>query len=269
MSSIGDRQPAVGQPPPPIGDQYWQRSAEPLQALIFLVPLILFYELGLALLGSRKMQLFLQMNQPIGDIKARRMLFDLFESMGISGYYLPGLAVVVVLLCRHLVRRDPWAWRPGIYPFMWIESLGLALPLFVFGMVVSKLSMQLGAGAEPFGSSGFGPAVVLSIGAGIYEELLFRLIGLAVVHLILVDWLKWPEKWGAVTAITITAVLFALYHFSSDNPFTWGKFTFYTAAGLYFAAVYLVRGFGIVAWTHALYDVLVVVLQMQYRFDQG
>ena len=259
---------SIDKPASPSRDSYWQRSAEPLQGLIFLVPLILFYELGIMLLGNRRMQVFLQMEQPIGDIKARRMLFDVFESLGISGYYLPGLGVIVVLLCQHLLRRDPWAWRPRIYPIMWIESLVLALPLFVFGMVVSKLSIELGASGTPFGTGGFGPAVVLSIGAGIYEELLFRLIGLAMLHLILVDWMKQPEKWGAGIAIATTAVLFALYHFSSDNHFTLSKFIFYTAAGVYFAAVYLARGFGIVAWTHALYDVLVVVLQMQYQFDR-
>ena len=90
-------------------------------------------------------------------------------------------------------------------------------------------------------------------------------MGLALLHLVLVDWLKLPARVGAAGAIAVTAVAFAFYHFTGDNPFTLSRFLFYTVAGIYFTTVYLVRGFGIVAWVHALYDVLVFVLQMQQQ----
>ena len=109
---------------------------------------------------------------------------------------------------------------------------------------------------------GWQAMLIFSIGAGIYEELLFRLIGIAVLHMILVDVLVFNEKLGAVAAIALSAMAFALYHFSEDNPFTWSKCLFYSGAGVYFAAVYVLRGFGIVAGTHAVYDVIVVLLQV-------
>jgi len=107
--------------------------------------------------------------------------------------------------------------------------------------------------------------LVYSIGAGIYEELLFRLIAIALLHMLLVDLLALPESWGAAAAVAVSAVAFAFYHFSETNPFHWGRFVFHTAAGLYFAAVYVLRGFGIVAMTHALYDVLVVTAYFAQR----
>lgn len=247
---------------PQIPGPYWRRAQAPLQALIFLAPLILFYEVSIA---------FIVLSQdPAGasDVKARRMLFDFFEWLGIHGYYLPGLLVVVVLLSWHLVRGDPWTVRPGLYALMWIESLVLALPLFVFMLVMARLAagprLAAAGGAADQGPVGF-EHIVLGIGAGIYEELLFRLMGLALLHLVLVDWLKLPARVGAAGAIAVTAVAFAFYHFTGDNPFTLSRFLFYTVAGIYFATVYLVRGFGIVAWVHALYDVLVFVLQMQQQ----
>ena len=43
------------------------------------------------------------------------------------------------------------------------------------------------------------------------------------------------------------------------DTFTLPSFTFRAIAGLVFSALYLVRGFGIVAWTHALYDVFLAL----------
>jgi hypothetical protein len=44
------------------------------------------------------------------------------------------------------------------------------------------------------------------------------------------------------------------------DPFRLDSFTFRFIAGVFFSAMYLARGFGITAWTHALYDVIVLVL---------
>ena len=246
----------------PVNDSYWQRSQLPLQALVFLLPLIVFYEISLFLLGTDEFRRIIQLDRPPGDIKAHRLLFDFFEWMGVSGYYLPGLLLVAVLLSWHVLRRDAWQFDPQLYLFMWIESLVLALPLFVFGWVLSR-QMQM---MDPALTDGLA-AIVMSVGAGVYEELLFRLIGLALLHMILTDWMRMPSQWGAVCAIGTTAVAFAFYHFSHSRPFQWGLFIFYSCAGIYFAGIYLARGFGIVAWTHALYDLLVTLLKMQQHFD--
>ena len=37
-----------------------------------------------------------------------------------------------------------------------------------------------------------------------------------------------------------------------------GSFVFRAIAGVAFSALYIVRGFGITAWTHALYDVMLL-----------
>jgi hypothetical protein len=37
-----------------------------------------------------------------------------------------------------------------------------------------------------------------------------------------------------------------------------GSFAFRAVAGLLFSTLYLLRGFGITAWTHALYDLMLV-----------
>ncbi len=247
---------------------YWDRSRRPLQALWFLMPMVLLYELGTLVYATDPTQGITR------SIYARSLLRDFFELLGATGYYLPGMIVVVVLLVWHLVRQDPWRLWPWLYVGMWVEAAVLAVPLLVFAMVLFRepvadpamVLQALGASGQAQVNAAvrdpWQAQLVFSLGAGIYEELLFRLIGITVLHMLLVDVLALPRHIGAVGAVVLSAVAFAVYHFSEANPFAWRKCAFYVGAGVYFAAVYVMRGFGIVAGTHAVYDVIVVGLQL-------
>lgn len=235
---------------------YLQLSRQPLQSLIFLAPLVVLYEAGTLLFVSDPSHGVTRW------IYARSLLQDFFELFGVSGYYLPGLIVVAVLVSWHLMRRDPWIFRPRLYFVMGAESLILAVPLYVFALILFRepvAQMVLQAG-DSGAASGWRAQLVLSVGAGIYEELLFRLIGIALLHALLVDLLALPEHVGAIGAIVGSALAFAIYHFSDSNPFVWRMGLFYAGSGVYLAGVYVLRGFGVVAGTHALYDVMLVVL---------
>jgi len=266
---------------------YWERTLWPLQSLYFLLPLLLGYELGAVLFAPEG-------NERLPQIYAERMLGQFFQWMGVTGYYLPGLATVVVLLCQHFARRDPWKPEPKLYAAMFIESVVLASPLFILSIMLTRSPAPeaapevAAAAAHGWGwlsaAEGWPPllastdnaatgldgvaswrhGVVFAVGAGVYEELVFRLILIAIAHMVLSDLLALPTSWSAGGAIAISAIAFALYHpFASHLPWQWGsgdwgRFAFYTLAGLYFAAIYVYRGFGIVAATHALYDVMVI-----------
>jgi hypothetical protein len=71
--------------------------------------------------------------------------------------------------------------------------------------------------------------------------------------------------WGPLPAGAFAAVLgalvFSLFHYVGPlgDPFALGSFTFRAVAGLLFSILYLLRGFGITAWTHALYDVFLAL----------
>jgi Type II CAAX prenyl endopeptidase Rce1-like len=249
---------------------YWDRTQWPLQGLYFLLPLLVLYELGTLWLAPEG-------DQRLPPIVAESLLDRFFQWFGVTGFHLPAIIAVVVLFCLHLVRRDPWRPEPKLYAVMWVESFAWALPLFVFAMVLvremsgSSDALQAIAGPAASSASGLGPwkqEMVFSIGAGIYEELLFRLIGLALLHMLFVDVLALPEKYGGAASIALSAVAFSLYHFVQMNPQTWvgftienvdwGRFAFYTLAGVYLALIYVIRGFGMVVGTHALYDVMIV-----------
>ena len=258
-----DRKPPLHRLP-----TYWERTQWPLQCLYFLLPLLIAYEIGSGLYAPGGAE-------RLPAILAESLLGRFFEWLGVTGVYLPGALVVVTLLSWHLLRRDPWAPEPKLYAGMLLESVLLTTPLLVLNLVISRelpavaLDAALPLTALAAGLDGFSwPAqMTLSIGAGIYEELLFRLIAIALLHFILVDVFALPSRWGAVLAVVIAALMFAVYHpFETYVPWRWSnadinRFVFYTLAGLYFAGVYVLRGFGIVVAVHGLYDAVVLSLR--------
>ena len=105
---------------------YYHVSQRPAQALLFLLPLVIAYELTMALSAY---------SGDHTDIIARRLLNLAFQKLGATGFFLPGILVVVVLLSMHVISRDKFQWRPRTYAVMWLESLVLALPILAFGIV--------------------------------------------------------------------------------------------------------------------------------------
>jgi len=225
---------------------YWDRSKWPLQSLYFLLPLLVVYEIGaVTILGGTQ-------------LTATRLLGQFFSIFGATGVHLPAVAVVAVLLGTHLARkRDPWTPEPLLYVLMAVESMMLAVPLFVL-MTVLLREPVAGASLSAVDWGGWRRDMVIAVGAGVYEELLFRMMGIAMIHAITKDLLSLPDEVCMISAVAISSLSFALIHFvGTHNPFTMTKMLFYTVAGVYFASVYLGRGFGIVVAAHAWYDALV------------
>lgn len=248
--------------PSPSG--YFARSRTPLQILIFLLPLIVFYEIGSALWLVGSDGAFAE------DIRARRLISQLFDSFGVNAIYLPGILILVVLIIWHVLTRDPWKVKPRIIGGMWIESLIWTVPLLVLGQLLFRLLLgdpAPAASASEIASHSLGARATISIGAGLYEELLFRMLAIAVIHLLLVDVGGLKSSTGTIAAVVISSAMFAVYHDvgvlpSRGGPTSvqWPELIFFFAAGVYFGALYIVRGFGIVIGVHALYDLAVLVI---------
>ena len=141
---------------------------------------------------------------------------------------------------------------------MAMESLTLAIPLLALGISSARWNIHV-----PL----WGPATswrdetILSLGAGIYEELVFRLILMTLLMLLLSDMLGLPKLWANLLMVSISAILFSLYHYLGHETFQWQSFAFRTIAGIYFAGLFLTRGFGITAGCHISYDIMIVALQ--------
>lgn len=243
--------------------RYWREARSPRYSLTLAFPLLLLYEV-LAFALSR------------GEVSGVRNGADvLLKSLFITFGGRTGLTVFGALLVgggAALIWRDyrrAGRVEPRYFAWMILESIAYGL---AFGMVAGTLTVMLLPGmalvdaAPPLAAraaAGFSlpTQLMISLGAGIYEELLFRVI--------LVGGLAWAGSKGlglsrtaaGVFATVLGALIFAAFHYIGPygDQLDLGSFTFRAIGGMLFSGLYLLRGFGITAWTHALYDVFLAV----------
>jgi len=107
---------------------------------------------------------------------------------------------------------------------------------------------------------GWWTKLMLSLGAGLYEELLFRVVLVALLATLAQQLFGWRPWRAGVFATVLGAAIFSAFHYIGPygDRLTLYSFTFRMIAGIFFSALYLLRGFGITAWTHALYDLFLL-----------
>ena len=100
----------------------------------------------------------------------------------------------------------------------------------------------------------------MDLGAGVYEEFVFRLVLFTFVSLLFRDLLKLRDRTVYVLMVLMSAILFAAYHYWSPAEHFSGRiFAFRTLAGIYFGVIFMCRGFGITAFSHCAYDVIITL----------
>ncbi|MBL8963945.1 MAG: CPBP family intramembrane metalloprotease [Phycisphaeraceae bacterium] len=238
--------------------RYLALSTRPLHILAFLSPLIVLYEVG--------SMVYLSGISSGVDVSARRLLRVFFEHFGAFSLHLPGIALAVVLLLWHVLERDPWMVRGRVLAGMFVESIIWTLPLLVLGLFFSQRAPSA-AGAALLAADGgvasmaWQARLTLSIGAGIYEELLFRLIAIAALHAVLVDMMRMRERTGYIIAALVASAAFAAYHdVWTPGGLDLALAAYYMLAGAYLSGVFIARGFGLAVAAHAWYDIVALVL---------
>ena len=234
---------------------YWGTTRRPLPCLAFIAPILIAYEVGVYAIGGR-------------SAEALRTGADAWLRRGLT---LIGFTDQVMLPLGLVIGLIAWqAFSPRNWRFSLWALLGMAIESVVLAIALVGLSRMLDLGfvalerhpvptleTDPAGGNWLAPLVGF-LGAGIYEEALFRLALIPVVFWTL-RILQTPQVVASAAAVTVSALLFSLAHHagSPGEAFTWFAFIFRWLAGVYFAWVFVVRGFGIAVGTHAAYDILV------------
>lgn len=231
-------------------DAYLRQTHRPIVCLGFLLPGVVLYELGTFLVGAPTQSPEEQ------RVVAYLLLEHFFRLFGVTGLYLPGFALVAILLAWQLATRDRWSVRWQTLAGMAGESVVLAVPLILFNQVFDVMA----TGPEVSRLAGWGQDLVLSVGAGIYEELVFRLICLTVLSIVFIDLAKMHKTTGLAVMVLLSSLAFAAHHYPplGGDEFDLAEFLFRFLAGAYLATLYVVRGFGVAAGCHGVYDVIVV-----------
>ena len=232
---------------------YWQASRAPRYSLLFALPLLILYEILAATVPP----------QP-GGIVVRNGADVILQTLFGRVFMLCLIGVGIWLVARDM-RANRGSVSPGILATMLGESIGLAL---VFGVVVGGLTAALLGSPPPVMAIGAGPetldrwtVLMLSLGAGLYEELLFRVVLVGLLAWGAHKLLGWRPLVAGIAATIIGALVFSAFHYIGPfgDRLDVYSFVFRAIAGLFFSGLYLLRGFGITAWTHALYDVFLLL----------
>jgi len=245
---------ASAQPSVERESSYWAITRAPIPCLVFILPILLTYEIGVILVGGESADRV----RTGADAWIRRAI----GTLGLTDRWLPALAVVVILLGWQAFRRESWRFRGAYLAGMAFESVLLAFVLVGLGRLIDlgfdRLDGPTILDATARETSNSLAPLIGYLGAGVYEEALFRL-GLIPTLYAAARRLLAPELIAATLAVTGSSVLFSLAHHAGmpGESFTWFAFIFRWVAGIFFAWVFLTRGFGIAVGTHAIYDVLV------------
>jgi hypothetical protein len=224
-------------------------TRHPWPCLWFVGPLWLLYELGIWQLQAQ--------GQSVSRCGVDLWLRWLCEQLGI-----PGSSFVPPVALALLVGGSIWRWkeRPASTPLVvlaiLVESLVAALVLWWisrnFDLVCQRAGIPLAV------AQGSWAHLLTLFGAGIYEELLFR-FGLFTGVYFLFRLMFLPRFIAIPLASLFCALLFSLAHHVGPWGEAWrlDYFLFRAVAGLYFTALYLVRGLGVAVGAHVAYDLLI------------
>ncbi len=229
----------------PRSRRWWRRYARetrrPTHVLLFLLPLLVTHEIAVGINMVR--------GGPGSSLIAHGMIQEILGWVGLVGGLLPGLLYLAILIGWRQFKVDAWRIHFGVVGTMAAESIALAIPLLVWSALFTPL-------AHPPGGR-----FVLAVGAGLYEELVFRFLLIGGLTWIAVYPLRLPPRGGSYAAVAVAALLFAACHFQpvGADAFGWALLLFRIAAGVYLAAIFLTRGLGVSAGVHVAHNVVLAL----------
>jgi hypothetical protein len=277
---------------------YYARTAKPVYGLWLILPFIILYEVLVLMVNPQLL------SEPASNIRGAVVSFvwvqNFLQSIGMTtknAWLFAPAVVILTLVTLQFTCRQSWKVKPGDFALMTAECVVLAIPLIVLALVLNREpNRQSTAGSfnkiitciscpsvqqagQP-DSNGQNTHIGLhrrsvkmdmltGIGAGIYEELIFRLVLISLSMTFFELVLGMPKTNAIIISVIISSVLFSLHHHfvflngqfvKTQEFFTWTRFAFRAVAGIFFAIIFAVRGFGIAAGTHAFYDIIATLL---------
>ena len=228
---------------------YWRYSRSVYYSAVAALPLLVIYEILIVLSQSRYWGI---RNAADVWIRTFLMAFDL-QAQHIT-FVLIGISLALIPIAKSRARGIKL--KANYFALMFAECLAFSL---VLGVVLQSI-LRLGGLSSGGPGSGLMQNLALSVGAGLFEEIIFRVILLNLLFLLLSPLLQ-KKVVAAVVSVLLASFLFSLSHYVGTMADTWQlySFMFRWAAGLLFTVLYFVRGFAITAYTHALYDIWVLV----------
>lgn len=223
---------------------YYNPSKNIANSFLYILPLLVLYEVAIAIQNSGVK------NTAGIAIKTPLTVF------GKNGSLIFNLLVITLLFVSLFFIEKKYRFSSLIFIPMALESLVYALFIgHVLGFFVYNVLFPLII-AAPL-STNIWTGIVLSIGAGVYEEIVFRFLLLSALGFLFTNLLKFRKPISAIISIMISAFIFTTVHYlgALKDDFTYAGFTFRLLSAIFLSVIFIYRGLGIVVYTHAIYDV--------------
>ena len=228
---------------------YLLKSKTSFYSFLFTLPLFFLYEVNI---------LFLSWD----DILVVRngadfLMRNILESFDIYGLYGLGLVFFLGLLVTYIFFIKEDQQQKVNVNFLFIMLAESMLWSVVLYFLLFKFMVLL---MNPVGKTIL-QQVTLAIGAGIYEEFLFRVLLIAGLSGILGFVFMWDKTFKNIIAVVLSGGIFSAFHFMGEygDFFSMELFLIRFFAGLILGVLYMYRGFGITAYTHSIYDLIVLI----------
>ena len=223
---------------------YYFKSKSLFYSLLVTLPLFIIYEIGIFYM--------FQANIAFSKNGADVLIEEFINMLGLNGYYAASSIFLTALFLILFSQRKNFKTFDISLKYIAVMIIESFLYAGILLAVLQNIYLFQGAIFSNFNN------FILSIGAGLYEELIFRFLLLFVLSKSFIFILKIKEFSSLVLSIVVSSVLFSMFHYIGLESFTPVSFTMRFIAGIYLSLIYINRGFGIVALTHAFYDLFVI-----------
>jgi hypothetical protein len=225
---------------------YFRKSSSPLYSFIITLPIFLIYELGIFWMRNIEFNYI----QNGADVLIEQIILKLgFDVIYVSSIiFLFILLIIIYYQKRHFNSLSISRSYLGV---MFLESMVYASILF---FLMGNLYLMDVSTNDIYCN------IILSLGAGIYEELIFRVLSIYISYQSIKFLFRLGKFSANFYAVILSAILFSLFHFIGAESFNQEAFAVRFIAGIFLASLYVQRGFGITAITHSFYDIFVIFL---------
>ena len=243
-------------------EKYFHLTRTPVYTVLYVVPLFLIYELLALMLHT--LQITHLRNG--ADVMVRNMAavfgLDNFPFMVL------GILLALAVIAGYHKKRQSISINLSYFGLLFLESMVYAVMMGSFALNTTNFFLNIPILFDlsiSFTSSDFWVNVMLSFGAGIHEEFFFRLVMIQVLLYLGSFFFKTEGKhpilnWNSAIALIVSSLIFSGFHYVGEfgDTFLWSSFVFRWVSGLYLSMIYILRGFGVSAWTHAFYDLFLL-----------
>ena len=231
---------------------YFKQSKSPFYSFLYILPLFIIYELGIYAISSDDI--------PIIRNGADVLLRNVLAKVGITGIHGMALIMFIGVVIAYFIKKGKFkslSLNSNYFLIMIVESLIWAVLL---SLILSQSQLLLSKESSRL----LFQQIVLSVGSGIFEEFLFRVILVSGLALLIGIFIKKKYWYKMSIAVFIGAIIFSYFHFVGEFAIepTFKLFTIRLLAGVLLGYIYVIRGFGIAAYTHSFYN-LFVFTQLQ------